>query len=197
MAPQALQTNALDDLICRLRPLRQQKGAVVLKTELIQRVADLNPHLRASDAEKIVNTIFEEMIAAMARGDRVELRGIGAFTVRVRRGRPGRNLRTGRVAGWSPGKMIHAHLTPQSTQLLSGPFRASVLRPQLPSNSQRMCLLLALRFARPSRAPAPRRPRTQRDHLPSATLFDSGFPKSWALSRQCASIPFGNSTTRW
>jgi hypothetical protein len=66
------------------------------------------------------------------------------------------------------------------------------LRPQLPSNSQRMCLLLALRFARPSRAPAPRRPRTQQDHLPSATLFDSGFPKSWALSRQCASIPFGN-----
>ena len=70
------------------------------------------------------------------------------------------------------------------------------LRPQLPSNSQRMCLLLALRFARPSRAPAPRRPRTQQDHLPSATLFDSGFPKSWALSRQCASIPFGSSTTR-
>jgi hypothetical protein len=104
--------------------------------------------------------------------------------------------RTRSVAGWSPGKMVHAHLTPQSTQLLSGPFRASVLRPQLPSNSQRMCLLLALRFARPSRAPAPRRPRTQRDHLPSATLFDSGFPKSWALSRQCASIPFGSSTTR-
>jgi hypothetical protein len=65
--------------------------------------------------------------------------------------------RTRSVAGWSPGKMIHAHLTPQSTQLLSGPFRASVLRPQLPSNSQRMCLLLALRFARPSRVPAPRR----------------------------------------
>ena len=73
----------------------QQKGAVVLKRELIQRVADMNPHLRASDAQKIVNTIFEEMIAAMARGDRVELRGIGAFTVRMRRGRPGRNPRTG------------------------------------------------------------------------------------------------------
>jgi integration host factor subunit beta len=57
----------------------------VLKRELIQRVAGGNPHLRASDAEKIVNTIFEEMMAAMARGDRVELRGTGAFTVRVRR----------------------------------------------------------------------------------------------------------------
>ena len=67
----------------------------MLKRELIQRVADMNPHLRASDAQKIVNTIFEEMIAAMARGDRVELRGIGAFTVRMRRGRPGRNPRTG------------------------------------------------------------------------------------------------------
>jgi integration host factor subunit beta len=63
----------------------------VLKTELIQRVAGMNPHLRVRDAEKIVNTIFEEMIAAMARGDRVELRGIGIFIVRVRPGRPGRN----------------------------------------------------------------------------------------------------------
>ena len=67
----------------------------MLKRELIQRVAGMNPHLRASDAEKIVNTIFEEMMAAMARGDRVELRGIGAFTVRVRPGRPGRNPKTG------------------------------------------------------------------------------------------------------
>jgi integration host factor subunit beta len=110
MAPQALQTNTLDDLICRLRPFRQQKGALVLKTELIQRVADLNPHLRASDAEKIVNTIFEEMIAAMARGDRVELRGIGAFTVRVRRGRPGRNPRTGRKV--VVPQRLHPHFKP-------------------------------------------------------------------------------------
>src|ERR1700730_17663121 len=95
------------------------------------------------------------------------------------------------VAGWSPGKMIHAHSAPVDT-IAIGPFRASVLQPQLPSYSQRMCLLLALRFARLSRAPAPRRPGTQQDHLPSATLFDSGFPKSWALFRQCASIPFGN-----
>jgi hypothetical protein len=57
MAPQALQTNTLDDLICRLRPFRQQKGALVLKTELIQRVADVNPHLRASDAEKITPSL--------------------------------------------------------------------------------------------------------------------------------------------
>jgi integration host factor subunit beta len=94
----------------RLRPFRQQKGALVLKTELIQRVADLNPHLRASDAEKIVNTIFEEMIAAMARGDRVELRGIGAFTVRVRRGRPGRNPRTGRKV--VVPQRLHPHFKP-------------------------------------------------------------------------------------
>jgi integration host factor subunit beta len=67
----------------------------VLKTDLIERVAGTNPHLRLGDAEKIVKTIFEEMTAAMARGDRVELRGIGAFTVRVRRGRPGQNPRSG------------------------------------------------------------------------------------------------------
>jgi integration host factor subunit beta len=87
--------NALDDLIYRLRTFGQQRGAAVRKTDLIQRVAGLNLYLRLGDAEKIVDTVFDEMIAAMARGDRVELRGIGAFTVRVRRGRPGRNPRSG------------------------------------------------------------------------------------------------------
>ena len=78
----------------------------MLKTELIQRVAGMNPHLRASDAEKIVNTIFEEMMAAMARGDRVELRGIGAFTVRVRPGRPGRNPKTGKEVPILPRRVL-------------------------------------------------------------------------------------------
>jgi nucleoid DNA-binding protein len=58
----------------------------VIKKELIQRIAAANLHLRGRDAEKTVNAVLEEITAAMARGDRVELRGIGAFTVRLRQG---------------------------------------------------------------------------------------------------------------
>ena len=61
----------------------------MIKAKLIDRIAIANPHLRRSDAERTVETaILEEISAALARGDRVELRGVGAFTVRVRRGRP-------------------------------------------------------------------------------------------------------------
>ena len=67
----------------------------MIRSELIQMVADENPHLFQRDVEKIVNTIFEEIIEAMARGDRVELRGFGAFSVKQRDARVGRNPRTG------------------------------------------------------------------------------------------------------
>ncbi len=65
------------------------------KSELIQRVAELNPHLYHRDVERIVTTIFEEISEALARGDRVELRGFGAFSVKQRDARIGRNPRTG------------------------------------------------------------------------------------------------------
>lgn len=65
------------------------------KSELIQRLADLNPHLYLRDVEKIVDTIFEEITDALANGDRVELRGFGAFSVKHREARTGRNPRTG------------------------------------------------------------------------------------------------------
>ena len=67
----------------------------MIRSELIQKVADENPHLYQRDVERIVNTIFEEIIDAMARGDRVELRGFGAFSVKSRDSRTGRNPRTG------------------------------------------------------------------------------------------------------
>lgn len=67
----------------------------MIRSELIQKIADDNPHLYQRDVEKIVNTIFEEITAAMARGDRVELRGFGAFSVKKRDPRVGRNPRTG------------------------------------------------------------------------------------------------------
>jgi integration host factor subunit beta len=65
------------------------------KSELIQRLAELNPHLYQRDVERIVSTIFEEISAALERGDRVELRGFGAFSVKERDARVGRNPRTG------------------------------------------------------------------------------------------------------
>ena len=65
------------------------------KSELIARIAELNPHLYQRDVERIVTTIFEEISAALCRGDRVELRGFGAFSVKSRDSRVGRNPRTG------------------------------------------------------------------------------------------------------
>jgi integration host factor subunit beta len=65
------------------------------KSELIARLATANPHLYQRDVERIVTTIFEEISTALARGDRVELRGFGAFSVKQRGARLGRNPRTG------------------------------------------------------------------------------------------------------
>src|SRR5579875_1301955 len=59
------------------------------KSELIAELAAANAHLLARDVERIVNTVFEEIKTALARGDRVELRGFGAFTVRRRNPRTG------------------------------------------------------------------------------------------------------------
>ncbi|NRB35365.1 MAG: integration host factor subunit beta [Rhodobacteraceae bacterium] len=67
----------------------------MIRSELIQLIADENPHLYQRDVERIVNTVFEEVTNAMARGDRVELRGFGAFSVKKRDARVGRNPRTG------------------------------------------------------------------------------------------------------
>ena len=67
----------------------------MIRSELIQRISEENPHLFQRDVERIVNTVFEEVINAMSRGDRVELRGFGAFSVKKRDARTGRNPRTG------------------------------------------------------------------------------------------------------
>ena len=71
------------------------RGRNMIKSELVQRIADRNPHLYLRDVEKIVNAILDEIVKALARGDRVELRGFGAFSVKHRDARLGRNPRTG------------------------------------------------------------------------------------------------------
>jgi integration host factor subunit beta len=65
------------------------------KSELILRIGALNPHLYHRDVERIVTTIFDEITNALARRDRVELRGFGAFSIKERDARKGRNPRTG------------------------------------------------------------------------------------------------------
>jgi integration host factor subunit beta len=67
----------------------------MIRSELIQKIAEQNPHLFQRDVERIVTTIFEEITGALVLGDRVELRGFGAFSVKKRDGRTGRNPRTG------------------------------------------------------------------------------------------------------
>ncbi len=67
----------------------------MIKSELIQKIGEENPHLFQRDVELIVSTVFDEIVEAMAKGNRVELRGFGAFSVKKRDARVGRNPRTG------------------------------------------------------------------------------------------------------
>ena len=67
----------------------------MIKSELIQKLAEKNPHLYQRDVERIVNTILDEIVRAMADGNRAELRGFGAFSVKYRKARIARNPRTG------------------------------------------------------------------------------------------------------
>jgi len=69
--------------------------SIMIKSELITRLAERNPHLFQRDIERIIATVFDEITTALARGDRVELRGFGAFSVKRRPARGGRNPRTG------------------------------------------------------------------------------------------------------
>lgn len=67
----------------------------MIKSELVQIIAGRNPHLYQRDVETIVNAIFDEITQALCEGNRVELRGFGAFSVKNRPPRAGRNPRTG------------------------------------------------------------------------------------------------------
>ena len=92
----------------------------MIKSQLVLRLAGHNPHLFQRDVEKVVNAILDEIIAALARGDRVELRGFGTFAVKVREGRVGRNPKTGALvhvpdrqfALFRPGREIQTRLNP-------------------------------------------------------------------------------------
>jgi integration host factor subunit beta len=90
----------------------------MLRSELIAKLAMENPDLRADDLERVVGVILDEITDALTRGDRVELRGFGAFSVRQRKARMGRNPRTGEaveveaksVPFFRPGKELRARV---------------------------------------------------------------------------------------
>ncbi len=67
----------------------------MIKSELVQKLADENPNLLHREVERLVSVVFDEIAGALQRGDRVELRGFGAFSVKHRPSRVGRNPRTG------------------------------------------------------------------------------------------------------
>jgi integration host factor subunit beta len=97
---------------------KQQSGRPMTKSELIQRLAERNPHLLHRDIERIVQTVFDEIADALSEGNRVELRGFGAFSVKNRTARTGRNPRTGtavsveakRVPYFKTGKELRERL---------------------------------------------------------------------------------------
>ena len=78
---------------------------VMTKSELITRLAAQNPSLYHRDIERLVNTIFDTITEALVVGDRVELRGFGAFSLRERKGRMGRNPRTGEAVSVNAKRM--------------------------------------------------------------------------------------------
>ena len=94
----------------------------MIRSELIQKIADDNPHLYQRDVERIVNTVFDEITGAMSRGDRVELRGFGALSVKKRDARVGRNPRTGETVNveekhvpfFKTGKLLRDRLNGKS-----------------------------------------------------------------------------------
>lgn len=90
----------------------------MIRSELVQILANENPELSVADMDRLVSTIFDAITAQLANGGRVELRGFGAFSTRAREGRIGRNPRTGeavevapkRVPYFKPGKEMRARL---------------------------------------------------------------------------------------
>src|SRR2546430_5972 len=104
-----------------------ERGPPMIKSELVQRISAQNPHLYQRDVEHVLNAVLGEITSAMARGDRVELRGFGTFGVKIRAARTGRNPRTGTIVSvprkampfFRTGKEMRARLNRDATSSAS------------------------------------------------------------------------------
>ena len=88
-------------------PVTIRFGAIVIKSQLMVRVASQTPHLFQRDVNKVVDAVLDKIVAALARGDRVELRGFGTFGTKVREGRVGRNPKTGATVHVPEKKILY------------------------------------------------------------------------------------------
>jgi len=90
----------------------------VTKSELIEKILNKNPHLTLKDVDRVVSTVLDKIILSLSQGDRVEFRGFGAFSVRVRTPRTAKNPRTGakveveerKIPHFKTGKQLHEML---------------------------------------------------------------------------------------
>jgi integration host factor subunit beta len=93
----------------------------MLKSQLVGRIAEQNLHLYQRDLEKVVDAILDRLAAALACGDRVELRGLGAFSVKNRQARDGRNPRTGAPIAVGQKSIPHFKTSKEMHKRLNGP----------------------------------------------------------------------------
>lgn len=93
------------------------------KSELIERIANKNPHLLLKDVERIVNVVFDKIISSLAKGERVEFRGFGAFSVRKRTPRIAKNPRTGEQVKVEERNIPHFKTGKQLHELLNKNFK--------------------------------------------------------------------------
>ena len=82
----------------------------MIRSELIARIAELNPHLYASEVDAVVNAVLDRISQALAEGDRVELRDFGTFCVQDREPHSARNPRTGKAVAVLA--RVHVHFKP-------------------------------------------------------------------------------------
>lgn len=94
----------------------------MIKSELVLKISEMNPHLYQRDVEILVNAVLDEITSALTNGDRVELRGFGTFSIKARDARRGRNPRTGETVDIAPkvvpyfksGKEMRDRLNPKA-----------------------------------------------------------------------------------
>jgi integration host factor subunit beta len=103
-------------------------GGGMTRSELIAGLAEDNPHLTVADVERIVAALFDEMTEALARGARVELRGFGAFTVKRRNARAGRNPRTGETVDVAQKSVPFFKAGKELRERINKPISAAVVK---------------------------------------------------------------------